>query len=265
MTQNDYRLTISEPKEGVKSPLLDILETSEHQYLTLFCSQCGYFHSVYMRCGDRTCPECRYRDYSRLLALYKPFLASKSQLRLITLTLRGRLDILPRERLTRLRRSFKLLLRQKYYKSRLVGGFYTIEAVNKGKGWNIHIHILSEGSFIAQSRLSADWFKITGDSFIVDIRKAWSGVGGLRYILKYLSKPPKVNGLETEYNYAFRGARLVSAFGSWYKKTIVIEKKQVLCPVCGCSEWLTIYQLEKLGFGRDFDAMPMRFLKLDTS
>lgn len=243
-------LNLSQPKNLVNNPsgvsLLDILETSEHQFLTLYCAQCGYQYSFYARCGDRTCPECRYRDYLRFVSLYKPIVLSKVNLRLMTLTLRGRVGFLPHSRVVRLRRCFKRLLHQQYYSKRLKGGFYTIEAVNKGRGWNIHIHVLYEGLFIPQSRLKRDWFKLTRDSLVVDIRKVWSPVGSLKYILKYLSKPPKVKGFEDEYNDAFRGTRFVSSFGTWYKQAVEVEKKEFICPNCGSRVWLSEFALRQL-------------------
>jgi len=234
--------------------LLDTLETSEcfspvfiggfqHQFVTNYCSNCGYSYQSYMRCGDRCCPECRQRDYFRLLGSYKAFLASKTRLRLITLTLKGRADILPRSRVIRLRRCFKKLLLKNYYKTRLIGGLYSIEAKKKLTGWNIHIHILSEGRFIEQKKLSRDWFAITGDSYIVDIRDAWSGVGGLKYILKYLTKSPETLGCNAEYNYAFKGTRLVSPFGTWYKKIVLLEKEPKICPKCGCKIWTSQFEM----------------------
>lgn len=248
------KLTLTEPNEGVKSSglsaLLDTLETSDiskHNFLTFYCSNCGYSFPVYMRCGDRTCPDCRSRDYFRLLGSYRAFLASKSRLRLITLTMRGRLGFLPKNRVVRLRRAFKKLLKKSYYRSRLVGGLYSIEAKKKLNGWNIHMHILAEGSFIEQKKLSRDWLQITGDSFIVDIRDAYSGLGGLKYILKYLTKSPDTLGCNDEYNQAFKGARLVSGFGTWYKKILLLEKEAKICPVCGCQNWLSEYELFWLG------------------
>lgn len=259
MSKSPNNLIISRPNCQVDPPLLVLseisrhqsenLESSAHKIVNLFCSKCGYFYPVTMRCGDRTCPECRLKDYYRLLGSYRSFLMSKQRLRLITLTLRGRPLVLTKSRLNRLRKCFLTLIHQKFYKSVLTGGFYSIEAKksykNNPAGWNVHIHILAEGGFINQKRLSNDWFKITGDSYIVDIRSAFSGVGGFKYVLKYLTKSPMTLNCDVEYNSAFAGSRLVSVFGNWYGK-IPLLKEKVICPKCGNKFWLSEWDLRRL-------------------
>ena len=259
-------LRLSQPNNDVKSAseslLLDTLETSDiesdvciaeskHDFMTFYCLDCGNSYPVYMRCGDRCCPECRSRDYYRIISSYKPFLASKSALRLITLTLKGRTGFLPENRVRRIRRSFKILIKKSYYRNRIVGGIYSIEPKKKLVGWNIHIHILAEGSSVDVFKLSKDWHEITGDSYIVDIRRAWSGLGGLKYIIKYLTKAPETLGCNAEYNQAMRGIRLVSPFGTWYKKIVLLEKEPKICEICGGHNWVSINDLfwMSMGFG----------------
>jgi len=224
------------------SPSLDRIETSRHNFLTLYCLSCGYSYSAWLRCGDRTCPECRKRDYFRLFNSYLPFIQTKKNLRLITLTLRGRPSCLTRDRLVRLHHCFTKLTHLRAYRYALVGGLYAIEAINKGNGWNVHIHILAEGLFIGQKKLSRDWHRLTGDSFIVDIRKFRSPKRGLEYLLKYMLKPPVVAGLNGMYNSAFKGSRLVSAFGIWYG-VVISARFPLECPKCGGVAWISEHQL----------------------
>ena len=245
---NANYLLLPYPKEASRSTSLDTLTISEHRYITLYCANCGYPYKVLIRCGDRTCPECRSRDYFRIFPMFKTFLATKFRLRLITLTLRYRKDILLKERVIRLRASFKKLLRQ--YRSEMTGGFYSIEAKKTEEGWNVHLHILAEGKFIPQKALSDSWLAITGDSPIVDIRACWSAVSGFKYILKYLLKPAEVGDCKDEYNEAFARVRMVSAFGNWYKFNKEYQKinKQVPppCPNCGGTKWISEFELNHL-------------------
>lgn len=247
-----YNCILPNAQNSVKSPtFLDSIEITKHDNITIYCAKCGYAHSVSLRCGDRTCSECRSRDYFRLLSQYKTFLQSKSRLRLLTLTLRGRPSYLHRSRVIHIRNCFNKLLRQSFYKTRLLGGFYSIEAKKKEyltgyAGWNVHIHILFEGGYIMQQRLKRDWKVLTGDAYIVDIRSAYSGISGLKYMLKYLLKPPTTLGSDWEYNNALKGIRLISAFGSWYKDVSRIEKQVLKCPVCGCSEWFSPFILDMI-------------------
>ena len=57
------------------------------------------------------------------------------------------------------------------YKEAWQGGLYAVEAVNKGRGWHVHLHVLVEGGYVSQRLLAADWQELTGDSCIVDIRE----------------------------------------------------------------------------------------------
>ncbi|MDP2366520.1 MAG: hypothetical protein Q8M94_22425, partial [Ignavibacteria bacterium] len=230
-----------EVKQGANSlSLLDNLTISRHKYLTLYCSKCGYSYEVMLRCGDRTCPDCRYKDYYRLLRAYLPLVQQKNNLRFLTFTLMRYPDPLSRERILFLRKCWIKLTHLKKYQKSIKGGLYSIEAKNKGKGWNIHIHILVEGFYLNQKELSEDWLHLTGDSYIVFIEKCWSSGGALKYLLKYLSKSPEVFGYYEEYNLAFAGLRLVSSFGTWYK-AIIKQKEPFKCPNCDCVDWLSEY------------------------
>lgn len=43
----------------------------------------------------------------------------------------------------------------------------------KSQGWHVHFHILLIGEYWPQTRVSEKWQKITGDSYIVDIRQVY--------------------------------------------------------------------------------------------
>ena len=252
MYQNNVKLTnnlsISDKENPVKSDgfcssldSLGISDTEKHKIVTLYCANCGYSYKTSLKCSDRTCMICREKQYHRLLLSYRQFLSSRSNLRLLTLTLSGRQNILPRTRITRIRAHFKSLFRQPYYRSHLLGGFYSIEAKKTDIGWNVHIHILYQGDFIVHSKLKSDWYKITGDSYIVDIRKVYSSLIAFKYILKYLTKSPNCSSYEDtwRYNHIFRGVRLLSAFGTWYKSSKP-SKLALICPKCGSDSWILL-------------------------
>jgi len=273
MYHNDNKLSITGQENAVKSitfnsslDSIDISNTKSHPVITLYCQKCGYSYKTSPKCGDRTCVICRQKDYDRLIFTYRQFLSSRHSLRLLTLTLRGRQNILPRQRISRIRKYFKALYRIPYYQTHLSGGFYSIESKKKDVGWNIHIHILYQGGFIAQSRLKSDWYKITGDSYIVDIRKAYSSLGGFKYILKYLTKSPEAKSYEDiwQYNNAFRGVRLLSAFGSWYKQSKPIKEKYI-CPLCQSSDWLSEYDILKYAIRADLSPPVVSIIGLNQS
>ena len=122
------------------------------------------------RCGDRTCTECRLKDFYRLYNAYAPQITKlgKHGLKLVTLTQKNRESL--EGCVEDLREAWKKLRRRTPYKDIWYGGLYAVEAVNKGRGWHVHLHVLVEGGYVSQRLLAADWQELTGDSCIVDIR-----------------------------------------------------------------------------------------------
>lgn len=182
--------------------------------------------------------------------MYRGYLSSVEAIKrpkLLTLTLRNV------ERLQgqaqRLRRCFTRLCRRKRWKDLIRGGLQTVEVTNQGKGWHVHLHVLVDSAFLPWDKLRADWREITGDSFIVDVREAGSVGEGLKYCLKYLGKPPKLQGkgervtdgeLEgrrEEYRAAMKGVRLVQPFGTLYGELVMVLP-DVICRECGGHAWL---------------------------
>jgi len=210
------------------------LDDYRHDTVTLACKGCRHQHPVRLRCGKRSCPDCRKRDYYRLVRGYGNAVTEMRNPKLLTVTLQN-VPELTKEVVTRLRVSLKALLR---YQSPIVrGGIYAIEVENVGRGWHVHAHIVMDAVYIPQRVLSAQWRAITGDSFVVDIRRAWSPRDALKYILKYLSKQPKLlDELIPTYNTVLRGIRLIQPFGVMYRFW-KIQLSRRPCPDCGGTVW----------------------------
>ena len=98
----------------------------------------------------------------------------------VTLTVKNGDDL--KERFNHLKDSFTTLqtARRKWLKRgnghnefcKAHGIVYAYEITNNGKGWHPHLHmILLVDDWIDKDKLSAEWYAITGDSFIVDVRR----------------------------------------------------------------------------------------------
>jgi len=162
---------------------------------------------------------------------------------------------LKREYIKAIRGQFTRLLHRKYYKERIIGGLYVIELKNKGNGWNIHIHALIDtkpgfNGFLLQKKISDDWFDITQDSMIVDIREAYNPRASLKYLLKYFTKPPEINGESEVYNESLRKTRLIQTFGDLYGSRP--DKPKMVCSECGCDWWISEYEVFSMESGRHF-------------
>jgi hypothetical protein len=138
-----------------------------------------------------------------------------------------------RERFNHLRKAHKRLNQRRRHSlqgqkhtewSKVSGGITSYEFTKKDEGdWHPHIHALVMlDDFIDQKALSAEWLDITGDSYIVDVRriKGKPNAGGLdiasgllevcKYALKFHDMTPSDTWIA--YN-VLRTRRLVDSFG----------------------------------------------------
>lgn len=193
------------------------------------------------------CPFCAARRGSKTVERYLDRLAviaqerPHSRLALLTLTVKNGPDLV--ERHAHLERSWKCLQarRRDWFKkgrgytelAKVAGALFSYEVTNKGKGWHPHLHaIVLLDDWLDQGKLSAEWHRITGDSFIVDIRRIGKRLDALvdptgsivpevvdaftevsKYALKFsdLSFADNLHAFET-----LRGKRLQGAFGAFW-------------------------------------------------
>lgn len=141
--------------------------------------------------------------------------------RFVTLTLRSDRESL-QYLLDHLYASFARLRRTKLWQNTQRGGvaFCEIKWSARNERWHPHLHILTEGRYLAKQALSNAWRKATGDSFIIDIRKVSSAERAISYVVKYASKPHdasiwRVPERLLEAMLAMRGRRLCLTYGTW--------------------------------------------------
>lgn len=172
------------------------------------------------RCHDRFCVPCAL-EKRRVIASNLQENLPQRQLRLITLTTKASSQPLAR-RLADLYAHFRKLRSQLYRARLLVGGiaFTEISRNERTSDWHPHLHVICEGKYIAKRQLRDMWLKITGDSFIVDIRLIRSPSEAAAYVLKYAAKAlsSKVwncHAALVEAIQALSGKRTFNCFGSW--------------------------------------------------
>lgn len=171
-------------------------------------------------CRDRFCVPCSI-DRSRCLATNVLKTLGKRPARFVTLTLR-QTDAHLRDILDRLYDSFRKLRARSFWKRRVKGGcaFIEIKYSAANDAWNVHLHVIVHGRFIPKRDLSREWCKITGDSFIVDVRLIENEEKIARYVVKYCSKPcndtflNRKEFLDTVIR-TMVGRRLCLTFGDW--------------------------------------------------
>lgn len=196
-------------------------------------------------CKNRHCQPCM-RSKANLLARNlraKLEAGHRRDFRFITLTLKHS-DQPLHDQITRLKKCFKALRNTPLWKKRIRGGVFTLEVKWTGHSWHPHLHIISEGSYIAKELLSAAWHEITGDSFIVDIRSLKNDADACHYVVKYVTKgvSPAVwenDDLAQEWIIASRSVRVADTFGCW--RGFALLKREP-----GLKDWKKVDTLENL-------------------
>jgi len=119
------------------------------------------------------------------------------------------------------KRWFRALRRTKFAKN-WIGGFYSLEVTNEGKGWHLHVHALVDAFWIDSFALSGHWQKVTnGMGRIVKVKDA-RDKQYLAEVTKYAVKGSQLAAWTPEqiktFIDAFTGVRTFGVFGSLYGK-----------------------------------------------
>lgn len=172
------------------------------------------------KCHDRWCVPCSNERSAKIAAKLKAKIQGRTH-RFITLTIASN-DAPLRQQLDRLTQSFRKLRASKIWKETQTGGAAFIEVTyNRARRqWHPHLHVITEGKYIAQYDLRHLWKTITGDSFIVDIRLIRNDDETCRYVAKYASKSITPSCIEDPDVFAtaieaIAGKRLILTFGDW--------------------------------------------------
>lgn len=180
------------------------------------------------KCHDRWCVPCareRARQMAGVLADY----VRERQCRFITLTLKSSKEPLL-ELVDKLLASFRKLRRNAIWKATQHGGaaFLEVKWNPQTDRWHPHLHVISQGRYIPQNRLRDAWYKITGDSFIVDVRLVKSRTDLCSYVTKYVASPvshsvTNTHDLLVEAMKALHGRRTATTYGTWRGLRLIVK------------------------------------------
>jgi Replication protein len=181
-------------------------------------------------CKCRHCEPCMRAKGNLLAGNLKDQLDKLPQadIRFVTLTLKHTTTSLE-DQLKRLNKCWKNLRASRVWKGSQRGGAAILEIKwsktdKAGQPspacWHAHLHIITQGTWIAQRELADEWYRITGDSYIVDIKKLEQNKDAAYYVCKYVGKG--VNNevwsdqaAAIEFVCAMRGVRTCATFGTW--------------------------------------------------
>lgn len=181
------------------------------------------------RCHDRFCTPCAVERAKTVQAAITERMGV-DRYRLVTLTLKHSPESLT-ARLTELSDCFNKLRRVKFWTRAVAGGLAVTEIkINTDTGaWHVHLHLLVHGKYLDQKTLKEHWYRITGDSFIVDVRAVPMNASGANYVAKYATKAfdhtvtTKDEWLDEAIR-ALKGRRLITTFGDWRGFSLTVEE-----------------------------------------
>ncbi len=187
--------------------------------------QTGERAALPVPCHDRFCEKCCRRRARRGRILINALIKErelrdkKHALKFVTLTVKN----FPKDRISwgldRFFQWFRRLRERKIWKECIEGYFYAFEISCGNGGYHLHLHIMAEGSFILQSKLSAAWKSIVSKEwrgYIVDIREITNLRKSLKEVSKYCFKPSTLE-IEEKYKLSklLRHRRLYGFGGVW--------------------------------------------------
>lgn len=224
-------------------PFLDLPGVRPPYVSTLYCQSCLEEHYTLRCCRSIWCPICnlkisiRLSDYMNQL---DHMLAKEYKRLFITLTFKniGRIDAHTfQDFRDQFRRKF---LRSKKIKALILGGFYffdwTISTNYPSDPFNIHIHMLAYSKqYIPFHILKDQWYRATGDSYIVWIKDVKEIDHAVKEVCKYVASNKKMMDAKPEIRdqliLAIQDIRRYSKFGIAYK--IKLPRLPCKCMFCG--------------------------------
>lgn len=210
--------------------------------IKMTCSGCNTPHYFEFRCDHRLCPTCSRLASLRLFHELKDIAVTLPRdipgwsLKMITLT-KKKTSISADYEI--IRDSIKKLWHNLFERKR--DGIKSGAAVSfeLGGGRNVHVHWLFYGPYVPKSKLKREWFRLTGDSYIVDIKQI-KEMGAIYEVVKYISKNLDVDDLSDdvlEFYMAIRGRRRVRTYGCFYNRRKDAAADKPVCVLCGRDLW----------------------------
>lgn len=170
-------------------------------------------------CRLRWCVLCGSARVSWIVHSVSDWLKTLDRPKFLTLTIRHSNADLSWQ-ITNLYRFFKNLRRNDRWNRYVRGGEWNfqIKFSEKTKQYHNHLHCLLDSDYYPQGELSNDWTKVTGGSFIVDIRKVHNAKKAANDAARYAACPCDLSKLTTdqvlEVYHALHGRRMCGTFGS---------------------------------------------------
>jgi hypothetical protein len=182
---------------------------------------------AFHRCNIRFCPMCANRRPARYVKKYLVFVAAFIALNLsfkpclLTLTQKKIKGESKKDARARILKSFKQLIRRKFFDEYFAGGIWACEITESETGNHSHLHIfIFRRKFIDAKLLKSEWSKVSPGAKNLNIKLIDSLESGLRESIKYISKPVPAENLtlqSVKEILELKGLRMIDTFGEFRK------------------------------------------------
>ena len=193
-------------------------------------NETGYVRVLARSCHLRFCPICNRSREKLIRHNVVDWLETKKYPKFLTLTLKHSTDDL-RSQIDRLYSCFRVFRRLKLIKQRVQSGiwFFQITRGKSGTEWHPHLHCVITGGYLPKSELQRDWMRITGESFMVDIRLIRDVKSAACEVARYAAQSCNIKTLNCEEMFdldeALKHRRICGTWGSARKQRLTSSPK----------------------------------------
>jgi plasmid rolling circle replication initiator protein Rep len=203
----------------------DSMSKCGERWSAMMCGEHIASKIPFHRCNIRFCPACANRRASRFVKKYLVFVAAFIALNLsfkpclLTLTQKKIKGESKKEARERILKSFKQLIRRKFFAEYFAGGIWAGEVTENETGNHFHLHLfVFRRKFIDAKLLKEEWSKVSQGAKNLNIKLIDGLEDGLREVIKYISKPIPAENLtlqSVKEILELKGLRMIDTFGEF--------------------------------------------------
>lgn len=218
---------------------METTNADTHEYRRFFCTRCGKYFDCPVSCGNRFCKICSAGRRGRLIRKLNYIVTQvptkqNYKIRFLTLTIPNQSNI--RDGHSILVKSFRRLRQRSFWKKRVDGGAFVIEATGRPGKWHVHLHIILYCKYIPCRMISKYWSKVSPGRIIKIKNVPLSAV--VNYLTKYVTKTEIPLEYQEQASEDLSGTRLFQPFGTWHSFCVNAPKLRYQCPNCGCDHFI---------------------------
>lgn len=219
-----------------------------HNFLQIYCCNCGNTHVVMQVCKNRYCDHCghvrRWRSRERLLQVIKGYRRHPGyMLKMLTVSMPNSADL--ETGIDQLISGFRRLRQSAFWKSHVLGGLFVIEITGQEGSWHPHIHAFIYSKRIPWHDLRDCWKRASRGGMATWIANI-SDKNAIYYVTKYVTKTSLSAESAQVANGLLQGRRLFQRFGSFTNFDIGKPLFAKDCADCGENIWINEYDIRYL-------------------